>query len=127
MMADSDALEEIDLRAGQVLFNEGDAPDKAYVVRRGRLEVFRIKRHKRVLLGVVQASEIVGEMALIDDKPRTATVRALVDSKLIVLTRGKLLSKIDKADHVTRHLLTKFISIIRTMDEKLSDEISKIK
>ncbi len=127
MMADNVALEEIDLRAGQILFNEGDAPDKAYVVRSGTLEVFRIKRHKRVHLGVVQASEIVGEMALIDDQPRTATVRALVDSRLIVLTRDKLLSKIDKADSVTRHLLTKFISIIRKMDEKLSDEVSKIK
>src|SRR5260221_13187581 len=65
-----------DVGAGQKLFSEGDFGDAMYVLKQGVLEIF-----KKDLLGDVRIAEIrpgglVGEMALVDGKPRSANVRA---------------------------------------------------
>jgi CRP/FNR family cyclic AMP-dependent transcriptional regulator len=126
-MSDEAEVAEIEIRAGHILFREGDKPDKAYIVRRGTLEVSKQKRGQKVVLGLAGVSDIVGEMALIVDAPRMATVTALDDAKLIAVTKQEFLSKISGTDRVTRHLLNKFIGIIRRTADELGDELTKFK
>jgi signal transduction histidine kinase/predicted CoA-binding protein len=75
--------EEISLKAGEELFPEGSTGDKAYVVREGQLEVFKNSGGRNVLLNVSSSGDVIGEMALLESTPRTATVRARTDSRLI--------------------------------------------
>lgn len=74
--------------AGQIVFSEGDFGDAMYIVKQGALNIF-----KKDLLGDVRIAEIrpgglVGEMALVDGKPRSANVRASEATRLLSLSRA---------------------------------------
>ena len=73
------------LRAGEVLFWQGEEGHECYVILAGETEVIAHPGRSEVRLEVRQAGQIIGEMALIDPSPRSATVRALTDSHVAVL------------------------------------------
>ncbi|MFL5955642.1 MAG: MFS transporter [Gaiellaceae bacterium] len=80
------AVEPVRLEAGAVLFQAGDAGDKYYVIETGELEVDLAEGTKRE-----RAGSGVGEIALLRDVPRTATVRAATDATLLALDRDEFL------------------------------------
>jgi CRP-like cAMP-binding protein/thioredoxin reductase/Fe-S-cluster-containing hydrogenase component 2 len=71
--------------AGEPLFVEGAEADGLYLIRRGSAMVARTIGGREVVLAYVAAGNIVGEMALLTDAPRMATVRAAVTTEAIVL------------------------------------------
>ena len=77
------------LPGGATLFETGDASDALYILRSGSLGAFRADPHGGALrlIGVVAAGETVGELGVIVNQPRSATVRALRDSELLRLSR----------------------------------------
>ncbi len=78
-------LEEQQLTESEVLFCEGDVGHHCYIILAGELEVITYLNDSEVRLGIRRAGEIIGEMALIDRAPRSATVRALTPVDLAVL------------------------------------------
>src|SRR5262245_3416029 len=70
---------------GDVLFREGDAGDRMYVVLEGQVD---IRVGETVVENAGQGS-IVGEMALIDDGPRAASVVAATLSRLVAVDRAR--------------------------------------
>jgi len=76
------------LTGGEVLFQAGEEADSLYLVRSGRLGVFRHEQgHPPQFLGVVKPGEPVGEMALIAGTLHSASVVALRDSEILALPR----------------------------------------
>ena len=76
------------LTGGEQLFTAGDPADTLYLVRSGRLGVFRHEEGQPPqFLGVVKPGEPVGEMALIAGTPHSASVVALRDSEMLALPR----------------------------------------
>ncbi len=73
---------------GEALFREGDAPDGLYLLRRGSVMVSRTIAGREVVLSYLSAGNYVGEMALLTDSPRSATVRAAVTTEAVVLDAG---------------------------------------
>jgi CRP-like cAMP-binding protein/thioredoxin reductase/Fe-S-cluster-containing hydrogenase component 2 len=71
--------------AGDTIFEEGQAPDGLYLIRRGSVTVSRKLGGREVVLSYLSAGNYVGEMALISDSSRTATVRAAVATECLVL------------------------------------------
>ena len=67
---------------GQTVFREGDAADKMYVVLEGKVEM--TIHGKQV--HVAETGDAFGEMALIDEAPRSATATALTDTRLVPIT-----------------------------------------
>jgi len=72
-------------KAGESLFNEGDEGDTLYLVRRGSLTVSRNVAGREVVLSYLPAGKYVGEMALLGDNRRSATVKAAVATETICL------------------------------------------
>ena len=70
---------------GEVLFEEGDAPVGLYLVRRGSVTISRMIAGREVVLSYLSAGNYVGEMALLSESPRTATVKAAVTTETIIL------------------------------------------
>jgi len=82
-------LEWFALPGGAPLFALGDPADALYVLKSGSLGAFKPDAKGELRLdGVVAAGETVGELGLIVDQPRSATVRALRDSELLRLPRS---------------------------------------
>lgn len=76
------------LTGGEQLFAAGDPADTLYLVRSGRLGVFRIEENQPAqLLGVIRPGEPVGEMAMLAGTPHTAAVVALRDTEILALPR----------------------------------------
>ncbi|MCE2679119.1 MAG: cyclic nucleotide-binding domain-containing protein [Burkholderiales bacterium] len=78
-------LEAKKYNARQVIFKQGDTADGLYLIRRGSATVSNIIGGKEVVLSYVTAGNYVGEMALLSDAPRSATVTATVLTEVLVL------------------------------------------
>ena len=82
--------EERRLVAGEVLCKEGEPGDEAYVIQEGRLEVVKESDGREVLLAVRESGEVIGEMALLEEAPRVATIRAATECLLVVVDKETL-------------------------------------
>jgi CRP-like cAMP-binding protein len=71
------------LAAGATLFEEGSPSSTAFIVLDGELEALKRTEDRQVLLGVVGKGELIGEMSLLQNRPRTATVRARSDAVVV--------------------------------------------
>ena len=70
---------------GELLFKESDPPDGLYLIRRGSVTISRTIAGREVVLSYLSAGNYVGEMALLSESPRTATVRAAVTTEAVIL------------------------------------------
>jgi EAL domain-containing protein (putative c-di-GMP-specific phosphodiesterase class I) len=95
----------IRLQSGEVLFREGDPPTTAFILEEGQVEIRATQRGRQVVLAVLGPGAIVGEMAVIDEAPRTATAVALGPCRLIALDRSQIAERIAQSDPVIRALL----------------------
>jgi signal transduction histidine kinase len=83
-------IETIDLKAGEILFEEGSQGDKAYIIREGELEILKVSGSRNMLLAVRGPGDVIGEMALVEKKPRMATVKARDVSRLLSIKHEQL-------------------------------------
>lgn len=93
----------LELEPGQILFREGDSPDLAFLVESGRLLISAGPNAQQ--LAEVCAGELLGEMAVIDRSPRTATVTALEPCVLVPITPEQIAERLINTDPVVRALL----------------------
>ena len=76
---------EVRVRAGRVLCTQGAQAQEVFLVMDGSIAVSRDGN----LLGVVGSGDIIGEMAMIDDRPRSATTVAVTDVTTLVLSTSE--------------------------------------
>lgn len=100
--------------AGDIVFREGDPPTSAYLVESGQIEILTVKEGVPMVLSVLGPGDLLGEMAVIDDAPRTATARALSEASLIEVDRAQINERIDSSDPIVRALLKGQLSRYRS-------------
>lgn len=77
---DDSRIEQVSFKKGDILFNEGDTTYHFFVIQDGEVEIFKTSAEgKQIPLGVVGAGSSLGEFAMLDHMPRSATARALTD------------------------------------------------
>jgi CRP/FNR family transcriptional regulator, cyclic AMP receptor protein len=86
------AGDELDIPEGKVLTAEGTAGSEFFVLLRGEARV----SHDGQDLGLMGPGDFFGEIALLEDVPRTATVTAATPSRIFVLTRQRFRSHIER-------------------------------
>jgi diguanylate cyclase len=96
--------------AGEIIFKEGDPGNSAYIIEEGIVEV-SVSSTQQTRLG---KGELFGEIALIDQQPRTATVRAVENTVLIPIPRQLVKELLEKTDPVVRHLLLTILERYRS-------------
>lgn len=75
-------------RANSILINEGDNTDSLYVVMEGEVKVYASDENgKEVILNMLGAGEYFGELALVDDAPRSASVKTMEPTKVMVISK----------------------------------------
>ena len=75
------------IKAGSVIFREGEAADRLFVIKSGEV---RIQIGNRTITEL-SAGDIFGEMALIDNEPRSATAVAMTDVELVPVSEKQFL------------------------------------
>ena len=101
------------LKPGEVLFREGEAGDDAYIVEKGEIEISIDLPTGKKVIAELGKGEIIGEMSLIADAPRSATAIASVESELLVLKRDRLLKPIEAADPIMRLMIQMIVDRLR--------------
>lgn len=113
-------IKQLSLKKDEMLIFESDTNNKSlYLVKEGSLEVTKIKPSGRTLLGHIHAGELVGEMALIDDAPRSATVKALTDCVVIEIPKEQLDSILAKQPPWLKLLLQNLVKRLRNTSLKV--------
>jgi signal transduction histidine kinase/predicted CoA-binding protein len=103
-------VEEVHLPAGAELFAEGSPGDRAYVVKEGEIEVLKLSGGREVILAVHRRGGVIGEMALLEEKPRMATVRARRESTLLAIGQEQLDHLLNTSPTAARVMLQTLIA-----------------
>ena len=113
-------LENLDSKAGAVLFRAGDQGDAMYLIEQGKVRIYvQAKDGHEVTLTELYRGDFFGEMALLDGKPRSADARVTEDARLAVLSREHFLSFVSSNPNVALEMLTALANRLRHTDELL--------
>jgi len=77
------------IKKDEILFNEGETASSMFIVKKGAIKVLKMGYLGEIKISEVNPGEFVGEMAVVDGSPRSATAKAVVDSELLELTSEK--------------------------------------
>jgi CRP/FNR family cyclic AMP-dependent transcriptional regulator len=109
------------IEKGETLFRQGDEGTALYVIMRGRIKISLSKRMEKMTIAVLGQGEFLGEMALLDDQPRSADAMALEDSHLYALNRKDFLSFLFNNDNAVHAILRSLSARLRKTDDLLAE------
>jgi CRP/FNR family cyclic AMP-dependent transcriptional regulator len=107
--------ETINLAPGQVVFNEGDKGDLLYVLLEGSVQI----RVGEVVVETAERGAIFGEMALIDDSPRSASAIATAPSRIVGVNRRRFQFLVQQTPNFALHVMRVLADRLRRMDRVL--------
>lgn len=113
-------MKQREYNSGEVVIREGDRADCAYIIERGRVKVSRSAPGGSVVLAELGAGELVGEMGIISEKPRSASVIALEPCVLRVIEQHDLLDTLQSDRETAIKLLRVLFDRLRQADARLS-------
>lgn len=108
-------------RKSEVIFEEGSTGSEMYLIRSGRVLLsVRQNNTQEVPLIVLNPGDFFGEMALVDDSPRSATASAVEDdTELIVMDRARFLFMVRQQPEFALSLMHTLCRRLRDMDKRL--------
>ncbi len=109
---------------GAMVFEEGEVGSSAFLIQSGRVSVFTEKDGARVDLATLEAGQIFGEMALLLDGKRLASVEALTDCSLIVITRQVLEHKLENSDPTVKAIVNMLSQRVLSSNDVVADKQS---
>ena len=101
--------------ANETIFVEGEPGERAFLIERGQIDISFEREGKPIRIASLGAGEIFGEMALIDDRPRSATARAVAETEAIVIRRDQIQLVLKGADPTLALLLRVLLGRFRSM------------
>jgi EAL domain-containing protein (putative c-di-GMP-specific phosphodiesterase class I)/CRP-like cAMP-binding protein len=105
--------------ADEYIFSEGDAGDCAYIIESGMVEISLNKDERKLVMATLTKGEVLGEMAIIDQLPRTASARAIVPTVVTAIPLDYVSQKIEQSDPTIRMFLRLALSRYRDLNTRL--------
>lgn len=115
---------EVAVPSGTCIVKQGEAPNHFYVIKSGRLRVFRetadgIRTH----LTELAPGDYFGEVALVTGQARTASVEAIEEAHLLQITKEEFDSVLDHNPQLARHIIQQLANWLVTGDRRLEQEV----
>ena len=107
---------------GQILFREGDAADGVFRLLSGYVDVLRELDGDPVLLGTVGAGQFIGEMGVVENRPRSATARAASEVEVEFLNPTEFLDQIAGSPRTARELIQRLSQRLREADDRIVND-----
>jgi len=107
---------------GQVLFREGDPADSVFRLLRGAVDIFRELDGEPILLGSVGAGQFIGEMGVVENRPRSATARAASQVEVEILTAAEFFDQIASSPPAARELIRRLSQRLREADDRIVND-----
>lgn len=107
---------------GAIIIKEGEMGTQAFLIQSGGVRVFVTHEDREVELARLGTGQIVGEMAMLSDGPRTASVQATEDCNLIVISRQQFVDKLGDTDAMIRAIVQMLAKRLIEGNNVLSDK-----
>lgn len=112
--------------AGTLLFSAGDEGDSMYLIEGGRVRIhLRDADGDEVTLAELDDGDFFGEMALLDDEPRSASATVIADADLGILARDDFLSFVRNSPDIALHMMSAITQRLRRTDDLLRQRVSR--
>lgn len=98
---------------GHIIFREGESGNLAYIISSGKVEISKTVNGEREVLATLGADAVFGELSLIDNAPRAATARALVDTVCATIDKQQIQKRVQESDPMVQILFKLMLNIIR--------------
>ena len=126
MTTDSDSFKTRTIRKGEPLLKEGEIHDDVFLIVKGKVEVRKGLLHDfPYVFGIKGPGDIIGEMAAFDDQPHMASVIALEDTIVTVMTRSEFQRRLNALDPIVRAAILAVVRRAREMAELLVEKKKK--
>lgn len=112
---------------GERLFIEGDPADCAYLIQEGRVEISKRKHDDSVIIGLATKGEMLGDMALIDSGPRSATARCTEETTVLIIPKEEFDRRLENTDPVIQRLLQQLARRLRDQTRATMEKSSIIR
>ena len=107
---------------GQDLFKEGDPADSVFRLLSGAVDILRDLDGDPILLGTIGAGQFVGEMGVVENRPRNATARAASEVEVEILTPNEFFDQITGSPRVVRELIQRLSRRLREADDRIVND-----
>jgi len=107
---------------GQVLFREGHPADSVFRILSGTVGILRELDREPILLGTVGAGQVIGEMGVVENRPRSATARAACEVEVEILTPAEFLDQIARSPTAARELIQRLSQRLREADDRIVND-----
>ena len=116
----ADQLSEINYKSGQSVFKKGDEGDAMYIILEGAVQIIQEEGGSRFVQAQLGRGNFFGEMAIVSDQPRAATVAAAVPTVLLPVDKDDFLEKVRTDPAVALHTIQILILRLRRSLQMLS-------
>ncbi len=120
-------MEKRTLEPGTRLFLEGDVADVAYLINEGKVEIIKQKGDEAVVVNLVGKGEMVGEMALFDNAPRSASARCTEETTVMVIPREEFAKRMESSDPVLQRVVGMLIRRLRDQTQINADRTTIVR
>ena len=107
-------------RDGETIVRQGETGDCMYVIQQGNVEVLREGGGRTIRLTELGAGEIFGEMALYEKTPRSATVRAVGEVRVLTVDKRTFLRRVQEDPSLAFNVLRALSARIRALNVEVS-------
>ncbi len=105
---------------GQLIILAEETGDTLFIIRGGQVKVSLIHEDgKEFILSLLGQGEVFGELSLLDDRPRSANVTAMVETELLMLRRSDFLDLVGRIPQIAVSLLEELASRLRRTDDQV--------
>ena len=106
---------------GEVIIRQGESGDCLYVIQKGKVEVIDESGESEMKLAELGETEFFGEMGLFEKDVRSATVKAIGETKVLTIDKRNFYQTIQKDPSIAYRLLEKLSNRLRETNNKLKE------
>lgn len=111
--------------AGTVLFKDGESGNQMYVIHSGKVKITKKVGNIEKTLAILPAGEFFGEMAILNNEPRTASAIVEEDSKLLVIDPKTFEAMIKGNSEIALRMIKKLAQRLKQADEQIENLLIK--
>jgi CRP/FNR family transcriptional regulator len=110
-------------KRGSLMFIEGESSAEMFIIRSGKIRIFKQEGEGAVELAVLGHGSVIGELALLDHQPRSATAQVLEDTLVTVIDEDLFTRTIEKIPSWLASLIQLVVKRLRDTMKRTSDDI----
>lgn len=110
----------------QLVFREGAAATDVFVIQSGKIEIFKKRDGVEASLAILGPNAIFGEMALVTDRPRSASARALTETVCYIIKESDFRARLDESGRFSDTLVRVLAENVRSTSDLLTSREAEL-